>query len=85
MYLIQSALMDVLISMIPEKRGAHKLRLIIALTLPENYFLTWQRKLENEHGILTGLNVRSQSTGQLKRLESVQQVTEDEEVTMEKG
>lgn len=58
MYLIQSALMDVLISMIPEKREAHKLRLIIALTLPENYFLTWQRKLENEHGILTGLKCK---------------------------
>ena len=38
--------MDVRISTIPEKRETHKVGLIIALTLPENHFLTWQRKLE---------------------------------------
>lgn len=49
--------MDVLISMIPEKRETHEVRLTIALTLPGDGFLTIGEKarVPKEHGIPTEL------------------------------
>lgn len=64
-HMLQSTLMDVLIPMIPEKRGTHEMRLTIHLTLPGYHFLTmaentrvqtawnccWAEVQKIEHGV----------------------------------